>query len=42
MTTAQAEGAEVHGRERVLEWLPLGDGVRVITDHGVYETITWW
>jgi sarcosine oxidase len=22
----------------VLEWLPLGDGVRVITDHGVYET----
>jgi sarcosine oxidase len=38
VTAAQAEGAEVHGRERVLEWLPLGDGVRVITDHGVYET----
>jgi sarcosine oxidase len=28
----------VHGRERVLEWLPLGDGVRVVTDHGVYES----
>ena len=38
VTAAQAEGAEVHGRERVLEWLPLGDGVRVITDHGVYES----
>jgi len=38
VTAAQAEGAEVHGRERVLDWLPLGDGVRVITDHGVYET----
>jgi sarcosine oxidase len=37
VTAAQTEGAEVHGRERVLEWLPLGEGVRVITDHGVYE-----
>ena len=30
-------GAEVHGRERVLGWEPLGDGVRVTTDRGVYE-----
>src|SRR5919199_6223356 len=34
---AQALGAEVHGRERVLEWEPLGEGVRVTTDRDVYE-----
>jgi sarcosine oxidase len=34
---AQALGAEVHGRERVLEWQPLGDGVRVTTNRDVYE-----
>jgi len=33
---AHALGAEVHGRETVLEWQPLGDGVRVITDRGEY------
>jgi sarcosine oxidase len=31
-------GAEIHGRERVLRWEPLGDeGVRVYTDRDVYE-----
>jgi sarcosine oxidase len=34
---AQALGAEIHGRERVLEWAPLGEGVRVTTDRDVYE-----
>ncbi len=34
---AQALGAEIHGRERVMEWQPLGDGVRVITNRDVYE-----
>jgi sarcosine oxidase len=34
---AQALGAEVHGREQVLEWEPRGDGVRVTTDRDVYE-----
>jgi sarcosine oxidase len=34
---AQALGAEIHGRERVLEWQPLGERVRVITDRDVYE-----
>ena len=34
---AQALGAEVHGRETVLGWEPLGGGVRVITDRDVYE-----
>ncbi len=37
VNAALAEGAEVHGRERVLEWHPAGDGVRVITDRAVYE-----
>lgn len=37
VTAAQALGAEIHGREQVLEWEPLGDGVRVRTDRGVYE-----
>ncbi len=30
-------GAEVHGRERVLEWEPVGEGVRVRTDRDAYE-----
>ena len=37
VTAAQALGAEVHGRERVLDWEPLGEGVRVTTDRDVYE-----
>jgi sarcosine oxidase len=36
---AHALGAEIHGRETVLEWQPLsnGEGVRVITDRAEYE-----
>ena len=34
---AQAHGAEIHARERVLEWEPLEGGVRVRTDRGSYE-----
>ena len=35
---AQAAGAEIHARERVLEWAPIaGGGVRVTTDRGTYE-----
>lgn len=34
---AQALGAEVHGRERVLAWESRPGGVRVETDRGVYE-----
>jgi sarcosine oxidase len=36
---AQAAGAEIHARERVLEWTahPSGEGVTVITDAGRYE-----
>lgn len=37
VTAAQALGAEVHGREQVLEWRPLADGVQVRTDRGRYE-----
>ena len=37
VTLAQGLGAEVRGRERVLEWEPRGDLVRVSTDRGVYE-----
>lgn len=33
---AQAQGAEVHAREAVLDWTPLADGVQVRTDRGVY------
>ncbi|MBI3958954.1 MAG: N-methyl-L-tryptophan oxidase, partial [Chloroflexi bacterium] len=29
-------GAEIHAREEVLGWEPLGDGVRVITNRDVY------
>ncbi len=34
---AVALGAEVHGRERVVDWEPLGEGVRVTTEREVYE-----
>ncbi len=34
---AMSQGAEVHGREKVLDWEPLGDGVRVRTDRATYE-----
>jgi sarcosine oxidase len=34
---AQSLGAEIHGHERVLEWVPLEGGVRVRTDRGAYE-----
>jgi sarcosine oxidase len=34
---AQANGAEIHAREQVLDWLPIGDRVRVRTDREVYE-----
>jgi sarcosine oxidase len=34
---AMALGAEVHGREAVLDWEPYGEGVRVTTERDVYE-----
>jgi sarcosine oxidase len=34
---AQALGAVVQARERVLEWEPTEDGVRVTSDRGIYE-----
>jgi sarcosine oxidase len=35
---AMAAGAEIHAREKVLEWEPIaGGGVRVVTDRGRYE-----
>ena len=38
VTLAQAAGAEIHARERVLEWTPIaGGGVRVRTDRDTYE-----
>jgi sarcosine oxidase len=37
VTAAQALGAEVHGREQILDWEPLDGGVRVHTTRGVYE-----
>src|SRR5579885_463547 len=38
---AQSAGAEIHARERVLEWTPRADrGVSVITDKGRYEAST--
>ena len=35
---ALAGGAVLHARERVLAWEDVGDGVRVRTDRGEYET----
>jgi len=37
VVAAQARGAEIHGREKMLDWEPHGDGVRVVTPRGVYE-----
>ena len=34
---ALAAGASIRARERVLGWEPIGDGVRVTTERGVYE-----
>lgn len=34
---AMALGAEVHGREAVLDWEPYGEGVRVTSERDVYE-----
>ena len=36
-SAALAHGAEIHGRERVLEWRATRGGVRVRTDRGRYE-----
>ena len=33
---AMALGAVIHGREQVLDWEPVGDGVKVNTDKGTY------
>ncbi len=41
VTLAQAAGAEIHAREKVLDWAPLaGGGVRVTTERGAYEAGT--
>jgi sarcosine oxidase len=37
VVAAQADGADVHAREPVLDWEPLPAGVRVRTERGVYE-----
>jgi len=37
VVAAQAAGAEIRARERVLGWEPVGDGVRVETDRDSYE-----
>ena len=37
VTAAQALGAEVRAREKVLEWEVMGSKVRVVTDRSVYE-----
>jgi sarcosine oxidase len=37
VAAAQAAGAEIHARERVLGWEPDGAGVRVETDRGEYR-----
>ncbi len=34
---AVSAGAEVHGRERVLSWEPVGEGVEVRTERGTYS-----
>ena len=36
VVAAQAAGAEIRARERVLGWEPAGDGVRVKTERGVF------
>jgi sarcosine oxidase len=37
VVAAQALGAEVHARERVLEWQPIPEGVRIRTDRARYQ-----
>ena len=37
VTSALELGAEVHGREEVLGWEPVGEGVKVWTNRGSYE-----
>jgi sarcosine oxidase len=37
---AQALGAEIHGREQVLDWQPIAGGVRVTTTRNIYEADT--
>jgi sarcosine oxidase len=37
VTAAQALGAEIHAREKVLDWEVLAGKVRVETDRGMYE-----
>jgi sarcosine oxidase len=38
VSLAQAAGAEIHAREKVLDWAPIaGGGVRVQSDRGTYE-----
>jgi sarcosine oxidase len=37
---AHALGAEIHGREALLDWEPWGDGVRVYTDRDEYTADT--
>ena len=36
VNAALDQGAQLHGREQVLAWEPLGDGVRVDTDRDTY------
>lgn len=37
VNAAQAHGAEVHAREQVTGWESRADGIRVTTDHGIYD-----
>jgi sarcosine oxidase len=37
---AESFGADVHTREKVIAWDPIGSGVRVITESGSYEADT--
>jgi sarcosine oxidase len=37
VNAALALGADIHGREEVLEWQPRGEGVTVRTTRGLYE-----
>ncbi len=38
ISAALDRGAQVHGREQVLAWEPLGDGVRVDTERDTYTS----
>ncbi len=37
VNAAHSLGAEIHGREQVLDWQPVGDGVRVVSDRAEYQ-----